>query len=167
MVSSTGASGISFRKRRMISACQKVHRERHLIEDHRRTCQEPVPQRLLTGSAGILDAAFRAGRLCSPVEPPHSYVRETSTSVVHHADYLVRRDTHALCGATLENAATVPQPADADAICPDCEEKSVLYHLDWWRGQSSGGHRGTRGAARQARQSWNPPRRMRRSGLDR
>ena len=70
------------------------------------------------------------------VEPPHSYVRETSTSVVHHADYLVRRETHALCGATLENAATLPQPASADAICPDCEEKLVFYHLEWWRGQA-------------------------------
>jgi hypothetical protein len=70
------------------------------------------------------------------VEPPHSYVRDTSASVVHHADYLARRETHALCGATLENAATLPQPGAADAICPDCQEKLVFYHLEWWRGQA-------------------------------
>lgn len=67
------------------------------------------------------------------MEPPHSYVRETSASVVHHADYLVRRENHALCGATLENATTLPQAGSTDTICPDCEEKLVLYHLEWWR----------------------------------
>lgn len=53
--------------------------------------------------------------------------------MVHHADYLVRRESHALCGATLENAAPLTQPGSADAICPDCQEKLVLYHLEWWR----------------------------------
>ncbi len=67
------------------------------------------------------------------VEPPHSYVRETSASVVHHADYLVRRDNYALCGATLQDAVTLPQAGSADAVCPDCERKLVLYHLEWWR----------------------------------
>ena len=56
--------------------------------------------------------------------------------MVHHADYLVRRENHALCGATLENAATLTQPGPADAICVDCEEKLVLYHLEWWREQA-------------------------------
>jgi hypothetical protein len=70
------------------------------------------------------------------VEPPHSYVRTTSTSVVHHADYLVRREGHALCGATLEDAATLAEPGSADTICPDCDEKLVLYHLEWWREQA-------------------------------
>jgi hypothetical protein len=67
------------------------------------------------------------------VEPPHSYVQETSASVVHHADYLVRRENHALCGATLENATTLPPAGSTDAVCPDCEDKLVLYHLEWWR----------------------------------
>jgi hypothetical protein len=67
------------------------------------------------------------------VEPPHSYVREPSASVVHHADYLVRREDHALCGATLENAITLPQAGGADSICPDCEAKLVHYYLKWWR----------------------------------
>jgi hypothetical protein len=70
------------------------------------------------------------------VEPPHSYVRATSASVVHHADYLVRRESHSLCGATLENAAPLTQPGDTDTVCPDCEEKLVLYHLQWWREQA-------------------------------
>jgi hypothetical protein len=56
--------------------------------------------------------------------------------VVHHADYLLRRENHALCGATLESAVTLTQPGSADAICPDCEEKLVLYHLEWWREQA-------------------------------
>ncbi|MGZ5397678.1 MAG: hypothetical protein ACXWEI_20195 [Mycobacterium sp.] len=67
------------------------------------------------------------------MEPPHSYVRATSTSVAHHADYLDRREDHALCGAAIENATTLTQVGSADAICPDCEEKLVLYHLEWWR----------------------------------
>jgi hypothetical protein len=70
------------------------------------------------------------------VEPPHSFVRETSASVVHHADYLSRRQNHALCGVAVENATTPPQPDSADAICPDCEERLVLYHLEWWREQA-------------------------------
>jgi hypothetical protein len=67
------------------------------------------------------------------VEPPHSYIREPSASVAHHADYLERRDNHALCGAAIEDATTLTQVGGADAICPDCEEKLVIYHLEWWR----------------------------------
>lgn len=70
------------------------------------------------------------------VEPPHSYLRATSASVVHHADYLVRRQGHALCGATLEDAATLTQPGSTDTVCPDCEEELVRYHLAWWREQA-------------------------------
>jgi hypothetical protein len=67
------------------------------------------------------------------VEPPHSYIREPSASVAHHTDYLERREDHALCGAALESATTL---TTADAICPDCEEKLVHYHLEWWRDQA-------------------------------
>ena len=56
--------------------------------------------------------------------------------MVHHADYLVRREGHALCGATLENAATLTRPGSTDTVCPDCEDKLVLYHLEWWREQA-------------------------------
>ncbi|MGZ8749005.1 MAG: hypothetical protein ACXWZ2_18885 [Mycobacterium sp.] len=28
---------------------------------------------------------------------------------------------------------TLTQVGSADAICPDCEEKLVPYHLEWWR----------------------------------
>jgi hypothetical protein len=64
------------------------------------------------------------------VEPPHSYIREPSASVAHHADYLERRENHALCGAAMESATPANSP---DAICPDCEETLVTYHLAWWR----------------------------------
>jgi hypothetical protein len=67
------------------------------------------------------------------VEPPHSYIRETSASVAHHSDYLERRENHALCGAVLEAVTPLTQ---VDAVCPVCEEKLVLYHLEWWREQA-------------------------------
>jgi hypothetical protein len=67
------------------------------------------------------------------VEPPHSYVRETSTSVVHHEDYLNQRNDHALCGVVFENPATVDPTIRAVAVCPDCEARLVEYHLRWWR----------------------------------
>jgi hypothetical protein len=53
--------------------------------------------------------------------------------VVHHADYLDRRDGHALCGDALE----APVPAEpAGAVCPNCEARLVEYHLTWWRQQA-------------------------------
>src|SRR6478672_8745499 len=67
------------------------------------------------------------------VEPPHDYVRDASASVVHHRDYLDRRDDHALCGAAFEDATALTTIGRADAICPDCEAKLVVYHLEWWR----------------------------------
>ncbi|MFI5510511.1 hypothetical protein ACIA48_23865 [Mycobacterium sp. NPDC051804] len=67
------------------------------------------------------------------MEPPHTYIREASASVAHHADYLDRRDNHALCGAAIAGAITL---TEVDAVCPDCEEKLVLYHLEWWRSKA-------------------------------
>jgi hypothetical protein len=67
------------------------------------------------------------------VEPPHSYVQETSASVVHHVDYLNRRDNHALCGVALGNPTTLGETGPLDAVCTDCEAKLVDYHLTWWR----------------------------------
>jgi hypothetical protein len=52
---------------------------------------------------------------------------------VHHADYLNRRDDHALCGAALENPVTLSQGVRPVAVCPDCQAKVVEYHLIWWR----------------------------------
>ena len=67
------------------------------------------------------------------VEPPHTYVRDASASVVHHRDYLTHRDDHALCGTALENATILDQSEPPTALCPDCEAKVVQYHLRWWR----------------------------------
>jgi hypothetical protein len=67
------------------------------------------------------------------VEPPHSYLRETSATAVHHLDYLHPGDDHALCGMALENPTSLAQPSSTDAVCPDCEAKLVEYHLTWWR----------------------------------
>ncbi len=39
--------------------------------------------------------------------------------MAHHADYLDRRDDHALCGAAIVVATTLTQ---ADAVCPDARE---------------------------------------------
>lgn len=53
--------------------------------------------------------------------------------MVHHVDYLNHRDDHALCGAALENPATLSQGVRPVAVCLDCEAKVVEYHLTWWR----------------------------------
>jgi hypothetical protein len=70
------------------------------------------------------------------VEPPHSYLREPSASVVHHADYLSARDGYALCGMAIQNATALPGTDSADALCPDCEAQLVVYHLQWWRSRA-------------------------------
>ena len=67
------------------------------------------------------------------VEPPHSYLHDTASSVVHHADYLDRRKDHALCGVAVENPAQPALTIRPVAVCPDCEAKLVEYHLVWWR----------------------------------
>jgi hypothetical protein len=67
------------------------------------------------------------------VEPPHSYVQETSASVVHHVDYLNDRVDHALCGVAFENPTTLTPTGRSEAICRECEAKLVVYHLEWWR----------------------------------
>jgi hypothetical protein len=67
------------------------------------------------------------------VEPPHRYVHETASSVVHHEDYLNCRNDQALCGITFENPAQVGPTIRPVQVCPDCEAKLVDYHLKWWR----------------------------------
>ncbi|GAC1402463.1 MAG: hypothetical protein NVS4B6_16050 [Mycobacterium sp.] len=67
------------------------------------------------------------------VEPPHSYVHETSSSVVHHGDYLNRRNNQALCGEAFENPALLGPVSRPVAVCPNCEAKLTEYHLKWWR----------------------------------
>lgn len=95
--------------------------------------REPV---LTSGHPEIwMDWLFKSTRF-SVVEPPHSYVRQASESLVHHADYLNRRDDHALCGVALEEPATLSQARGADAVCPDCEAKLIVYHLEWWRARA-------------------------------
>ena len=67
------------------------------------------------------------------MEPPHNYVHETSSSVVHHQNYLHHRHDQALCGLTFENPAQLDPTFRPAAVCPDCEAKLVEYHLAWWR----------------------------------
>jgi hypothetical protein len=67
------------------------------------------------------------------VEPPHNYVHETSSSVVHHQNYLNHRSDQALCGLAFENPASLDPTFRPAAVCPDCEAKLVEYHLKWWR----------------------------------
>jgi hypothetical protein len=70
------------------------------------------------------------------VEPPHRYVHEASSSVVHHEDYLNRRTDYALCGVVFENPTTLDPTARAVAVCPECEMRLVEYHLKWWRAKA-------------------------------
>ena len=67
------------------------------------------------------------------MEPPHTYVHETSSSVVHHVDYLNDRTDHTLCGLALENPAPEAPTIRPVSDCPDCAAKLVEYHLIWWR----------------------------------
>ena len=70
------------------------------------------------------------------VEPPHNYLYETSSSVVHHEDYLNRRNDQALCGVAFENPAPLGPTIRPVAVCPDCEALLVEYHLKWWRARA-------------------------------
>ncbi len=67
------------------------------------------------------------------VEPPHSYVHEASSSVVHHGDYLNLGDDHALCGASFQRPVVLGPISRPDAVCAECEAKLTEYHLRWWR----------------------------------
>ena len=67
------------------------------------------------------------------VEPPHNYVHEASSSVVHHQDYLNRGSEQPLCGAAFEKPARLDPTIRPVAVCPDCEAKLAEYHLNWWR----------------------------------
>jgi hypothetical protein len=67
------------------------------------------------------------------VEPPHSYLQETSSSVVHHQDYLNANADQALCGVTLTNSVPLDPAVGPVAVCADCEVRLVAYHLKWWR----------------------------------
>ena len=67
------------------------------------------------------------------VEPPHSYVHETGSSVVHHEDYLNRHNDQALCGITFENPTQLGPPIGPVPVCPDCTAMLAEYHLKWWR----------------------------------
>jgi hypothetical protein len=60
-------------------------------------------------------------------------VHEASSSVVHHEDYLNRRDDQALCGIAFEKPARLGPTIRPVTICPDCEAKLAEYHLKWWR----------------------------------
>jgi hypothetical protein len=70
------------------------------------------------------------------VEPPHSFVRDASASLTHHADYLNRRGDHSLCGLALKDPVTLGRTSGADAVCPDCEAQLITYHLEWWRAKA-------------------------------
>ena len=70
------------------------------------------------------------------MEPPHTYVRDASASVVHHGDYLTNRDGHALCGTEFENPTKLDEGQRPSSVCPECESKLVQYHLVWWRARA-------------------------------
>jgi hypothetical protein len=67
------------------------------------------------------------------VEPPHTYVHETASSVVHHEDYLNGRNDQALCGVAFEQPARLSRTSGAVEVCADCEARLTEYHLKWWR----------------------------------
>ncbi|PXX10321.1 hypothetical protein C8E89_104117 [Mycolicibacterium moriokaense] len=60
-------------------------------------------------------------------------MQDTSSSVVHHQDYLNLGNDQALCGVAFEKSARLGQTIRPVAVCPDCEAKLAEYHLIWWR----------------------------------
>jgi hypothetical protein len=99
-----------------------------------------APSRARTGRAALsrrsFDRTAKASALVDyfySVEPPHSYVHEASSSVVHHGDYLNRLNSQALCGVAFEKPALLGPTTGPVAVCPDCEAKLAEYHLEWWR----------------------------------
>lgn len=56
--------------------------------------------------------------------------------MVHHADYLNGVDDHALCGVSIQEPTALTQVDTADTVCPDCEAKLTVYHLEWWRSRA-------------------------------
>ena len=70
------------------------------------------------------------------MEPPHSFVRDASASVVHHGDYLTHREDHALCGVAFAHPTKIDEAAQPSAVCPECAAKVVEYHLLWWRARA-------------------------------
>lgn len=67
------------------------------------------------------------------VEPPHSYVHDASSSVVHHQDYLNGGSDQPLCGAAFEKPARLGPTIRPVTVCPDCVAKLAEYHVKWWR----------------------------------
>jgi hypothetical protein len=67
------------------------------------------------------------------VEPPHKFVHEASSSVVHHLDYFNPGNDQPLCGATFAKPAQLDPTIRPVAVCPDCQAKLPEYHLTWWR----------------------------------
>src|ERR1700754_3211939 len=102
---------------------------------------QPTPQsRRRTGRVALSRRSFDRTAIASArvvylryVEPPHTYVHEASSSVVHHADYLNRDTDQPLCGAAFEKPAQLDSTIRPVAVCPDCEAKLAEYHLIWWR----------------------------------
>jgi hypothetical protein len=110
------------------------------IRSTRREDRRTVPSRARTDRVSLSRRSFdrtdKASALVDYfrcVEPPHNYVHEASSSVVHHGDYLNRRDDQALCGVAFENPVALGPTTRPASICPDCEAKLAEYHLQWWR----------------------------------
>ncbi len=106
------------------------------MRPHRGHRTVPPEQTELCCAAGRLTEPTNASARSTTfggVEPPHDYVQETSSSVVHHVDYLNRRGDHALCGVALKDPAPLGPTIRPVAVCPGCEAKLVEYHLRWWR----------------------------------
>ena len=60
-------------------------------------------------------------------------MEDTSSSVVHHRDYLDDREDQALCGVAFEKSTQLSPTVRPGAVCPDCEAKLAEYHVKWWR----------------------------------
>ncbi|GFG52346.1 hypothetical protein CQY20_25870 [Mycolicibacterium agri] len=66
-------------------------------------------------------------------EPPHAYLRERNSNVVHHKNYLKDRSDQTLCGLEDGFGISDREPDGATPECQACQSRLAEYHAKWWR----------------------------------
>ena len=67
------------------------------------------------------------------MEPPNFYVREKSSPVAHHWDYLRDRADTALCGHGYVDPITLGEVPRPRSVCRSCQARLPEWEARWWR----------------------------------
>ena len=67
------------------------------------------------------------------LQPPYYFVRDKSSRVAHHWDYLRSRDDHALCGSIYRVAIAWHGEQRPRAVCRECQARVPEFDAQWWR----------------------------------